>query len=149
MWNLWNPCKPVLAIEEYEVLRRLQHPHIVQALDFLSVGRMAIVVMSYHEGHTLDENGCFAESKSQKLFWQLMTAVEYMHSKRVLHRDIKAENLLSLELRRRDRQWSCGTGGMGEDGGSYTMTGTLEYAAPEVLDGESPSEQQERLETSD
>ena len=29
MWNLWNPCKPVLAIEEYEVLRRLQHPHIV------------------------------------------------------------------------------------------------------------------------
>ena len=25
-----------------------------------------------------EENGCFAESKSQKLFWQLMTAVEYM-----------------------------------------------------------------------
>ena len=30
-----------------------------------------------------------------------------------------------------------------EDGGSYTMTGTMEYAAPEVLDGESPSEQQD------
>ena len=30
-----------------------------------------------------------------------------------------------------------------EDGGSLTMTGTMEYAAPEVLEGESPSEQQE------
>ena len=30
-----------------------------------------------------------------------------------------------------------------EDGGSLTMTGTMEYATPEVLEGESPSEQQE------
>ena len=37
----------------------------------------------------------------------------------------------------------CGSPCRLEDGGSLTMTGTMEYAAPEVLQGESPSEQQE------
>ena len=58
-------------------------------------------------------------------------------------------HLSSRHVKRKQFLMRLATRSEAQDGGSYTMTGTLEYAAPEVLDGESPSEQQERLETSD
>jgi len=135
--------------QEYEVLRQLKHPNIVEALDFLICGSLAVVVLSLHDGATLEgavrtaDNGCFSETQSQNLFLQLMTAVAYMHSKRVIHRDIKAENLFISPDARTLHVGDFNTAKQLLDGGSLTMTGTMEYAAPEVLEGESPSEQQD------
>jgi len=55
-----------------------------------------------------------------------------------IHRDVKAANVLVSEqckLKLIDFNTACRLA----DGGALTMTGTYEYAAPEVLRGESPS----------
>lgn len=131
---------------EFELLRDLKHPNLVQAIEFVHLQTSVVLVLSYHPGSTLHGavrhslEGRFAESVAQSLFRQLVSAVVYLHAARILHRDIKPENILvssdleTLHLTDFNASRSL------REGGSLTMTGTLEYAAPEVLAGESPSE---------
>ncbi|CAE7889852.1 MARK3 [Symbiodinium microadriaticum] len=131
---------------EFELLRDLKHPNLVQAIEFVHLQTSVVLVLSYHPGSTLHGavrhslEGRFAEPVAQSLFRQLVSAVVYLHAARILHRDIKPENILvssdleTLHLTDFNASRSL------REGGSLTMTGTLEYAAPEVLAGESPSE---------
>jgi len=143
------PSEEVLASRrtEFEILRQLNHPNIVQCFDFISHGHSAVIAMSYHPGSTLlravkdSPQSRFSESVSQRLFRMLLSAMDYLHQRRIVHRDVKAENILVspdlMDLHLAD----FNTAKALVDGGSLTMTGTMEYAAPEVLQGESPSEQ--------
>ena len=88
------------------MLQNLQHPNIVEAIDFMSSGTQAIVVLNFIQGSTLDvtvkatERKCFSEEISRDLIHQLMSAVNYLHSRRVVHRDIKAQNVIIPLIRR-------------------------------------------------
>ena len=42
----------------------------------------------------LKAKGCMIEREARRMFKQIVSAVAYCHSKRVVHRDLKAENLL-------------------------------------------------------
>lgn len=132
--------------KEFEMLQNLQHPNIVEAIDFMSSGTQAIVVLNFIQGSTLDvtvkatERKCFSEEISRDLIHQLMSAVNYLHSRRVVHRDIKAQNVIISPDQTGLHLLDFNTAKSLKDGGAYTMTGTMEYASPEVLDGHSPSE---------
>eukprot|EP00438_Fugacium_kawagutii_P001738 Skav219919 [mRNA] locus=scaffold2006:125513:126052:- [translate_table: standard] len=63
-----------------------------------------------------------------------------MHSRRVVHRDIKAQNIIISPEQTNLHLLDFNVAKSLEDGGAYTMTGTMEYASPEVLDGLSPAE---------
>ncbi|VEL28239.1 unnamed protein product [Protopolystoma xenopodis] len=61
---------------EVEILKRLHHPNIVKLYQYiLNHGRLT-------EGH------------ARSVFSEILDAVEYCHKNRVVHRDLKAENLL-------------------------------------------------------
>ena len=123
-------------------LPRLNHPHLVKALDFWQTGFEAAVVLSYHAGQALDvavKDQTFSEGTSRTLFYQLISAVSYLHEQGVLHRDVKAENILVSPDHQKVYLADFNTAKALQDGGALTMTGTMEYAAPEVLDGNSPS----------
>ena len=40
------------------------------------------------------QHGRMSESEARRKFWQILSAVDYCHSRHIVHRDLKAENLL-------------------------------------------------------
>lgn len=132
----------VVAKKEARLLANLQHPHIVRyRTSFLDWGWFCIV-MDFCDGGSLQAHLEYAASKKQPLaeavvirwFTQAVLALEYLHTKGILHRDLKPGNLF-LTLK--------GDLVVGDFGLSKvldctvacakTMVGTPYYLSPEVI----------------
>jgi len=76
---------------------RLKHPHIVQAHDVGYENGVPYIVSEFIEGMTLDERlsgGPFTFREAATLVAQIAEALEYAHSERVVHRDVKPGNII-------------------------------------------------------
>lgn len=135
-----------IAEREYLILAGLGHPNIIRALDFFTLVDRAVLVLEFFEGMALDTavrsqpGRSLPEVGARLLFLQLLTAVDYLHQRRVLHRDVKASNCLVSSDLQDLKLADFNTAQRLSEAGSLTMTGTREYCAPEVLKGASPSE---------
>mmetsp|Transcript_35329 Transcript_35329/g.92392 ORF Transcript_35329/g.92392 Transcript_35329/m.92392 type:complete len:364 (+) Transcript_35329:119-1210(+) len=123
-------------VEEYEIGRELKHPNIVTTIDcFYSKDSMYMVLELVNEGDLftkLDPSGSgLPESTARKYMMQLASGLAFMHSKDVVHCDIKPENLLvhngAVKI--------CDLGLAGKSGTARhgSATGTGAYMAPELL----------------
>lgn len=85
-------------IQECRKLARFQHPNIVRVLDIFQDNCTAYIVMEYIRGETLKQKiqrtGPMNEKAAISLISQLLDAVEEVHNRRMLHRDIKPDNVL-------------------------------------------------------
>ncbi|KAM4546679.1 serine/threonine-protein kinase 36 [Fundulus diaphanus] len=82
---------------EIEIMRDLQHPNIVQLFDSFETETEVVVVTEYAEGQlfqVLEDDGSLPESQVQEIACQLVSALYYLHSHRILHRDMKPQNIL-------------------------------------------------------
>jgi cyclin-dependent kinase len=90
---------PSTAIREIALLKELQHPNIVRIQDVIHTNRKLILVFEYvdedlkkfftrREGKPLD--AIYVKS----LLYQLIKGIEHCHKMKVLHRDLKPQNLL-------------------------------------------------------
>jgi len=87
--------------------------------------------MRYNLEHTPDKRP-FSESRVRWYVAQLCLALDYIHEKRVLHRDIKPDNIL-MDARGWIKLSDFGISGvMDKDGYCYQKSGTRGYAAPEL-----------------
>eukprot|EP00093_Oithona_nana_P014151 14151.XXX_325040_330751_1 [CDS] Oithona nana genome sequencing. len=80
-------------------------------------------------------HGRMSESLARKKFWQILEAVDYCHAHNVVHRDLKAENLLldaNMNIKIADFGFS---NYYKSDGHLATWCGSPPYAAPEVFEG--------------
>ncbi|KRX91901.1 5'-AMP-activated protein kinase catalytic subunit alpha-2 [Trichinella pseudospiralis] len=129
---------------EIENLRLFRHPHIVQLISYISYEVVALpsdifMVMEYMSGGDLGEyihkNGKLQEHEARRIFQQLISAVDYCHRHKVVHRDLKLENLL-LDSENNIKLTDFGLSNFIKDGKLLkTSCGSLNYAAPELLHG--------------
>eukprot|EP00903_Cladosiphon_okamuranus_P006740 g6575.t1 len=131
---------PSTAIREISLLKQLQHPNIVRLYDVVHTERKLTLVFEYLDQDLkkyLDVCEGGLESNILKSFlYQLLRGVAYCHHHRVLHRDLKPQNLLI----NREGELKLADFGLARAFGipvrSYTHeVVTLWYRAPDVLMG--------------
>ena len=83
---------------EIEVIKWLRHPNLIRFLQAIESSHRVYIIMEYAEnGSLLDiirRDGHIDEARSRRWFRQLLDALDYCHSRGVVHRDVKCENLL-------------------------------------------------------
>ncbi|KAJ1285489.1 hypothetical protein BS78_03G282900 [Paspalum vaginatum] len=128
---------------EVDVMRCVHHPNVVRLHEVMATRSRIYFVMEYASGGELftrlAQSTRLPEPVARRYFQQLITAVEFCHSRGVYHRDLKPENLLldtHGDLKVSDFGLSAlqdGGGRLRGDGLLHTACGTPAYVAPEVL----------------
>ncbi|KAK6943386.1 NAF domain [Dillenia turbinata] len=124
---------------EISVMRLVRHPNVVQLHEVMASKTKIYFVMEYAKGGELFNKvakGRLKEDAARKYFQQLISAVDYCHSRGVYHRDLKPENLLLDEngnLKVSDFGLSALAESKHQDGLLHTTCGTPAYVAPEVI----------------
>ena len=89
---------PSTAIREISILKQLHHPNIVNLLDLIHGEKKLYLVFEFLN-HDLKKylnlnNGPLEPKIVKSYLYQILLAIKYCHSKRILHRDLKPQNLL-------------------------------------------------------
>ncbi|CAG5123037.1 unnamed protein product, partial [Candidula unifasciata] len=124
---------------EIEIMKLLRHPHIIRLYQVMQSERMLYLVMEYASGGEIFDHlvahGRMNEREARKKFRQIVSAVAYCHSHSIVHRDLKAENLLldaNLSIKIADFGFS---NFFTPDSTLKTWCGSPPYAAPELFEG--------------
>ncbi len=137
----------VMALREAETLALFRHPNIAQlhatlqtpkyyalVMEFCPGVEMGYYIVSYPVLMTIDE--------ARHYFWQLVSAVAYIHSLGVIHRDITLNNIVVHAVGKTSIQWhnnsikliDFGLSSRVEPGSLLdTFCGSPAYASPELL----------------
>lgn len=124
---------------EVQIVRSLEHPNIIEVLDFLHVGGLYVICMELVEGDDLkthlQRRGPLKLEEFLRLAPLVLSAVSTCHREGVLHRDIKPQNLL-LDAHGEVRLADFGISKintMSDLTKTGSVIGTPEYMAPELF----------------
>ncbi|KAF5805003.1 putative protein kinase CAMK-CAMKL-CHK1 family [Helianthus annuus] len=124
---------------EIAVMKMVKHPNIVELHEVMASKSNIYFAMELVRGGELFSKiakGRLPEDVARSYFQQLISAVDFCHSRGVYHRDLKPENLLLDEegnLKVTDFGLSAFSDHIRQDGLLHTTCGTPAYVAPEVI----------------
>ena len=127
-----------LVISEIDLVKSLNHSHIIQLFQIFETRHKTYLVMEYAARGSLlkhiNKCGRLDEEEARRIFTELSLAVHYIHSQNIVHRDIKAENIL-LDWEGHVKLTDFGLGKRLASGEKFKgFCGTPQYCAPEVFD---------------
>ncbi|GAB1604852.1 serine/threonine-protein kinase SIK3-like isoform X1 [Argonauta hians] len=126
-------------LREIQIMKLLRHPHIIRLYQVLETERRIYLVTEYASGGEIFDHlvahGRMNEKEARKKFKQIIAAVSYCHKHQVVHRDLKAENLL-LDAYLNIKIADFGFSNYFKPGCFLkTWCGSPPYAAPELFEG--------------
>ena len=103
--KLNSNSKKSCVFKEIQILRKLNHKNIAKLIEVISTEKQILIVQELIEGISLREYynneirnqkgiSIHKESIFKKIFYQIFSAMDYIHKKNIAHRDIKLENIL-------------------------------------------------------
>merc|ERR1711953_585311 len=134
---------------EITILKNLQHQGIINMHEYGDAGQVVkpsgrvidnivYIVMEFVQGGLLFDlcqtMGAMGEDAGRFFLHQMLDSAEYMHSRRVVHRDLKLENILvddNLNLKLADFGFAC----YKNIDTLESYRGTMTYMAPEIKEG--------------
>lgn len=134
---------------EITILKNLDHAGIIRMVDYGDAGQvvkpsgrviegLVFIIMEFVQGGLLFDlcqtMGAMGEDAGRFFLWQLIDSVEYMHTRHVVHRDLKLENILideQLNLKLADFGFAC----YKSIDSLKSYRGTMTYMAPEIKEG--------------
>ncbi|KAK1882533.1 MAP/microtubule affinity-regulating kinase 4 [Dissostichus eleginoides] len=134
-----NPTSLQKLFREVRIMKGLNHPNIVQLFEVIETDKTLYLIMEFASGGEvfdyLVSHGRMKEVEARAKFRQIVSAVNYCHTKNIVHRDLKAENLL-LDADANIKIADFGFSNEFTLGNKLdTFCGSPPYAAPELFQG--------------
>lgn len=134
-----NPTSLQKLFREVRIMKFLDHPNIVRLYEVIETEKTLYLIMEYASGGEVFDylvaHGRMKEKEARAKFRQIVSAVQYCHQKHVIHRDLKAENLL-LDADMNIKIADFGFSNEFSPGNKLdTFCGSPPYAAPELFQG--------------
>jgi len=131
------------VLNEVRILKAIDHPCVIRLEDVVDTEQYLYIILELADGGELFdkivEKTKLDEDEAKLMFYQLASAISYLHSKNIAHRDLKPENILLCSDD--DKKPLCKITDMGlsklvdleAQSKLKTFCGTPQYLAPEVL----------------
>ncbi|XP_040831038.1 obscurin-like [Ochotona curzoniae] len=139
----YEPGARTAVLREYEALKGLHHPHLAQLQAAYLSPRHLVLISELCSGPELlpclAERTSYSESEVKDFLWQMLSATQYLHAHRILHLDLRSENMMVTEynLLKVVDLGSAQSLDQGQVFPSETFKDYLETMAPELLEGQS------------
>lgn len=128
-----------LINNEIEILKNVDHKNIVKLIEIFESKSSYYLVLEYCQQkdlfEKLENEGKFQEETAKYILYQLADAMNYIHSMKIAHRDLKLENIL-LDSQGNAKLTDFGLSAKYDNKFLSTSCGTMSYACPEKLKGE-------------
>ncbi|KAJ3442826.1 serine/threonine-protein kinase fhke-related [Anaeramoeba flamelloides] len=126
--------------KEIEYLTSLNHPYLIEVYEVYETEQYIIICLEVIIGgnlaELLEQNERIDEDSAKMIFYQILTAVNYLHLQGIVHKDLKPENIL-IKDQRNPLHTKITDFGLSRMLHSQTMLrtlcGTPVYLAPEVM----------------
>jgi serine/threonine protein kinase len=131
------------VLMEMIIMKELNHPFIVEFKGVIESEGMIFIVMEFCPGGELlryIESGVVNEDWAKFVFCEILAALEYLHSKNILYRDIKPENIM-IDHDGHVKLIDFGLSKQltSKHGYTYSFCGSSRYLSPEMQNGEAHS----------
>ncbi|CAK69342.1 unnamed protein product (macronuclear) [Paramecium tetraurelia] len=125
---------------EIQLMQKMNHPKIIHLEELYEGENTFYLILEYLQGQSLHESFnkrqvLFEQEQIQTIMFQLLTAVQYMHSLGIMHRDLKPENIMFKSQNAYDElkivDFGLATSTQAETY-PFPKCGTPGYVAPEI-----------------